>query len=65
MKQAQKFLVKGNQVRVTLTLKGRQKGRPEQSVDFLNELYETYFVEYGRLSKRPSESNLGLTLNPL
>ena len=64
MKQAQEFLIKRQQVRVTIVLKGRQKGHPERAVTFLNDLYAAYLQDYGKLAKEASIGNLGLTLNP-
>jgi len=64
MKQAQEFLTKRQQVRVVVTLKGRQKGHPERAVEFLNDVYNQYLQDYGKLAKEASVTNLGLTLNP-
>ena len=64
MEQANTFLAKKEQVRITLTLKGRQKAHPERGVDFLNGICETYFSETGRCVNKPSVSSLNLTLMP-
>lgn len=64
MKQAQGFLKKRQQVRVTLILKGREKYSPERGVEFLNEIHETFLDEFGRCAKMPTTQNLSLTYNP-
>lgn len=35
-----KFLNKNNRVRIVVQLKGREKSRPESSIEFLNKLYD-------------------------
>jgi translation initiation factor IF-3 len=64
MKQAQVFLEKREQVRITLVLKGRQRGRQLSAVEFLQEIHETYFTDFGNLIKPPTDGNLSLTYNP-
>lgn len=64
IKQAQKFLEKKEQVRVTLALKGRQKANPKRGVEFLNEINEKYFTDCGRCVKPATESSLSLTFMP-
>jgi len=64
IKQAQKFLEKKEQIRITLTLRGRQKAHPERAVEFLNEINEEHFKDYGRCVKPATENSLSLTLMP-
>lgn len=64
MKQAQEFLLKREQVRITLVLRGRQKGHVDTSLEFLRKINEDFFSECGRLVKEPSAQNLSLTYNP-
>lgn len=64
MKQAQKFLMKKEQVRVQLLLKGRQRNKPEKGVEFLNNLAEKYLNEYGRCVKPATPDSLFLTFMP-
>lgn len=64
LKQAQKFLEKREQVRITLALKGRQKGRPEGALEFLLAIHNDYMAEFGKLTKDPTMQNLSLTYNP-
>ena len=64
MNQACKFLEKREQVRVTLTVKGRQRGRADASLAFLNKVHEEYMKDAGSLVKPPTETNLQLTYNP-
>ena len=65
MKQAQKFLEGREQVRVTLVLRGRQRGKREHAVDHLLEIHEEFFEGYGKLVNHPSVDHLSLTYNPL
>lgn len=64
MKQAQGFLAKKKQVRVSVVLHGRQKSKPDFAIQFLNELHETYLKAYGSLASSPNEKNIQLTYNP-
>lgn len=64
MKQAQKFLEKKNQVRIVLSLKGRQKNNTESAIQFLMHLHENYLNDFGKCAKLPSENGLFLTYNP-
>lgn len=64
MEQAQKFLEKKEQVKIVLTLRGRQKAHPERGVDFLNKLRNEYFSDSARCVKEASETSLSLTLMP-
>ncbi len=64
MKQAQCFLEKREQVRITLVVKGRQKGHISSSLQFLNEIHEEFFAECGKLVKSPTAENLSLMYNP-
>lgn len=65
MKQAQGFLEKREQVRVTLVLRGRQRGRQISAIEFLEEIHATYFEGVGALTKPPTDGNLSLTYNPV
>jgi len=64
MKQAQAFLEKREQVRVTLVLKGRQRGHVSTSIEFLTHIHEEFFASCGSLVKPPTAENLSLTYNP-
>lgn len=64
MKQAQEFLEKREQVRITLVLRGRQKGHVGTSLEFLHKLHEEFFSRCGKLVKEPTAQNLSLTYNP-
>lgn len=64
MKQAQDFLEKREQVRITLVLRGRQKGHVETSLEFLHKIHDEFFSECGKLVKEPTAQNLSLTYNP-
>lgn len=65
MKQAQKFLEDREQVRVTLVLRGRQRGHTASSIEFLAQIHEEFFADHGKLVKEPSAENPSLTYNPL
>lgn len=65
MKQVQKFLLKKEQVRVVLTLRGREKSHPERGAELLTEVLDSYVEGYGRCVKKPSATNLTLTIMPL
>lgn len=64
MKQAQGFLEKREQVRITLVLRGRQKGHVDTSLEFLQSIHDEFFAELGKLVKPPTAQNLSLTYNP-
>ena len=64
MAQAQEFLKAKEQVRVVVILKGRQRMKPEQAVDFLTALFDTYLAEYGRCVRQPSVKNLSIMVIP-
>lgn len=64
MAQAQEFLKAKEQVRVVVILKGRQRMRPEQAVDFLTTLFNAYLAEYGRCVRQPSVKNLSIMVMP-
>lgn len=64
MKQAQGFLINREQVRIQLVLRGRQKGHVESSLEFLKQIHDEFFVDYGTLAKTPTGDNLGLSYNP-
>jgi translation initiation factor IF-3 len=61
--KAKEFLVKKNQVKVMLQLRGREKSRPQLGVDFLNEVLEE-LAPYGAAANPPRPDNLSATLNP-
>lgn len=65
MKQAQKFLSKKEQVRVTVLLKGRQKDHPERASIFLNDKYEEFLKGHGTLARPATPANPSLTIMPL
>ena len=62
MKQAQGFLEKGQSVRITLLLFGRQKGRPELGVVFLEDIYKEFLYNF-KVSSKPTIKNLTLHFN--
>lgn len=64
MKQAQNFLLKQQQVRVTVTLYGRQKSKPEEAAKFLNNLSEEFLKDFGKCARPASIKNLSLTYMP-
>lgn len=64
MKQVTDFLTSKEQVKIQLTLKGREKAHPERGVDFLNNLYETHLSTHGKCAKQATEASLHLTLMP-
>lgn len=64
MKQAQGFLEKREQVKITLILRGRQKGHQASAVEFLVKLHEDYLKDSGTLVRPPGEGHLFLTYNP-
>ncbi len=64
MKQAIGFLEHREQVRITLVLRGRQKGHVDSSIEFLSKINEDFFIGVGNLVKPPTAGNLALTYNP-
>jgi len=64
MKQAQKFLQEKNQVRISLILKGREKSRPQNAINFLDHVSREYLDDYGKCANKASERNFQLTYNP-
>lgn len=65
MKQAEKFLSKKEQVRITVLLKGRQKSSPERASIFLNDKFEEYLKGHGKCVKPATAANPSLTIMPL
>lgn len=61
--QALKALSKGEQVRVQLQLKGREKSRTQFALDRFNEIIEP-LTESGTLNKQPSADNLNVVVFP-
>ncbi len=64
MKQAIGFLDHREQVRITLVLRGRQKGHLESALQFLTKIHTEWFEDVGSLAKYPTFDNLSLTYNP-
>jgi translation initiation factor IF-3 len=63
LKQARKWLESKEQVRVTVQLKGREKGRPEKALEMLNKIIEL-ISDFGSPTSLPSTSKLIVTFNP-
>lgn len=61
--KARGFLLDRKQVKVTVMLRGRQKGRPEQALELLRR-FSGDLEDCGSLAKEPSSDTLGMTLNP-
>jgi translation initiation factor IF-3 len=62
--QATKALDKGEQVRVQLQLKGREKSRPQSAVEWLNGHVLTPLSGISTLNKPPTPQNLNVVLFP-
>lgn len=62
-KKIEESLIKKHQVRIRITLMGREKSRPQLGVDFLNRLIER-FSEVGKPNRLPTTDNLNVVLFP-
>lgn len=51
-KQAQKFLVAGNKVKVSIRMRGRQMAHQELGIDVMNKFFELV-KDVGTMEKRP------------
>jgi translation initiation factor IF-3 len=63
LKQAEKWLVKKEQVRFTVQLKGREKGRPEQAFQMFQKIVKA-LENCGTPTGNPTPDKLMLTFNP-
>lgn len=64
LSKASEMLAKRQQVRVALTLKGRQKWHPERGVAFLNEEILPRLTDSGKCVKSATENSLMLMMMP-
>lgn len=63
LKQAKKWLESKEQVRISVQLKGREKGRPEKALEMLNRII-TMLADFGSPTSLPSAAKLIVTFNP-
>ena len=63
VKQAAKWLQAQQQVKVSVTLKGREQGRPELAFQLLKTIVEK-LQEYGTPANNPSVGKYQITFNP-
>lgn len=63
LKQASKWLTNKEQVRFTVQLKGREKGRPEQAMEMFQKIVKA-LETVGTPTGAPSPDKLMLTFNP-
>lgn len=63
MKQAEKFLKKKLQVRVSVKMFGRQLAHPERGFKMLEEIIE-FLRDYGTPANKPTEKNMSVVFNP-
>lgn len=65
-KQAQKFLMAGDRVRVSIRLRGRQMARPELAVKVMDEFFDK-LKEFSQMDKRPllEGKSMAMVLNPI
>lgn len=66
--QVQKFLAKRDQVRVTVQLRGRERGRPESGLELLRSVVERV-AEFGTPNAEPkvnpsNPGNIAIVFNP-
>ncbi|MEG1582286.1 MAG: translation initiation factor IF-3, partial [Clostridia bacterium] len=65
-KQAQKFLMAGDRVKVSIKLRGRQMARPEIAVRVMDDFYEI-LKDISQMEKRPLLEGkcMAMNLNPI
>lgn len=65
-KQAQKFLIAGDRVRVSIKLRGRQMARPEMAVKVMDDFYDM-LKDISQMEKRPllEGKSMAMCLNPI
>ncbi len=65
-KHAQKFLLNGDKVKVTIRMKGRQQARPEIGIEVMNTFFEVV-KEFGVIEKNPEimGRNIFMVLAPI
>lgn len=64
IQQAIKFLEKRNQVKVMVTLFGRERSRPEVGLEMIQRVHEE-LKDYGNMAgKPPTSKNLSIVYNP-
>lgn len=63
LKQAQKWLTKKEQVKFTIQLRGREKGRPEQAIEMFQRIVKA-LESFGTPTGNPHPEKLSLTFNP-
>lgn len=63
VKQAEKFLLKKEQVRISIIMHGRQFLHPDRGFRFLEKIKED-LAEFGTAANTPTEKNMSITFNP-
>lgn len=63
MKQAEKFLKKKTQVKVTVVMYGRQLNHPERGFVMLQKVMEA-LKDFGTPANKPTPKNMSLVFNP-
>lgn len=63
MKQASKWLQGKGQVKISIQLKGRERGRPELAFELLKKIVDM-LSDYGSPANMPSRGKYQITFNP-